>query len=235
MGLRSQRWSVLSLVIAGPGLALVFWLLAGFVPIPAPSLSADEVAARYAANAGGIRLAMVMFVALWTTWIPFSGALAAQLSRREPGFPLWSLVGFGGGLLVTMIVTLGGISWGLAAYRPERAPDVIQALHDLGWFLFVMPAGPLGLQILGVSIVTLADRGPAPPFPRWFGFVSLWCFTLTMPGLLIMLFHSGPFAWNGLLAFWLPLAAIGVWASILVPLLLRAIAAQAATSSGNRR
>jgi hypothetical protein len=38
--------------------------------------------------------------------------------------------------------------------------------------------------------------------------------------------RSGPFAWNGLLAFWLPFSVFGVWMIVVSVLLLRALRQQ---------
>jgi hypothetical protein len=229
MNLTSQRAIIWVLIITGPLLVVAFWPLAGLIPLPSPAASAEEVAAMYAGRSNGIAWAMMMWVCLWTVWMAFSGVVAAQLSRREQGFPLWSLIQFGGGALLSMIVILTSLFWSVASYRPERDPQVIQALHDMGWFLFVMPAGPLGVQILGIGLVALSDKAPSPPLPRWFGYLSLWVFTLTLPGFAIIHFHRGLLAWNGVLALWIPAMAFGVWICCLVPLLLKAIREQQAT------
>jgi hypothetical protein len=123
--------------------------------------------------------------------------------------------------------TLSALLWGVASFRPDRAPEVTQALNDLAWFLFAMPAGPLGLQILATAIVPLAHSGPDAPFPRWFGYLSLWMFSFTIPGFLVIFFKTGPLAWNGLLGIYLPAVGVAIWVGTLITLLLRAIAHQA--------
>jgi hypothetical protein len=61
-------------------------------------------------------------------------------------------------------------------------------------------------------------------FPRWFCFVSIWVAVLVLPGGLAVFFKSGPFAWNGLFAFWIPVCVFTVYFASLVPLLFKAIA-----------
>jgi hypothetical protein len=221
--MRTQRIAIWLFVTTLPILAVTFWLLAGFIPLPAPTMTADEVAALYTDNAVGIRLTITAWVLLWGAWLPFSAVLAAQLSRLEHGFPFWSLLQFGGGVVFTMIVVLTSLLWGVAGFRPDRAPEVVLALNDLGWFLFTMPAIPLGLQIFAVGIVALGGKATSSAFPRWFGYLSLWVFTLTLPGCVIIMFKTGPLAWNGVLAIMIPAAALGTWICFLIPMLLRAI------------
>ena len=43
-----------------------------------------------------------------------------------------------------------------------------------------------------------------PIIPRWFGYLSLWTAILYIPELLIYFFKVGPFAWDGIIGFWIP-------------------------------
>ena len=46
------------------------------------------------------------------------------------------------------------------------------------------------------------------------------------PGGLITFFKTGPFAWNGLLAFWVPLVIFFVWFLVMFVALLKTIREQ---------
>lgn len=50
----------------------------------------------------------------------------------------------------------------------------------------------------------------------------------SLPGGLVTFFKSGPFAWNGILAFWLPLTVFGIWYGVMFMLLRKAILGQVA-------
>ena len=224
--LMAQRASVWAMIVAGLGIAVSFVLVVRWVPLPSPADSAAQVARMYTENVSAIRTNALIFAVCWSVWILFSAVIAAQLSRQEPGFPFWSIVSFGGGLLLCLIVTLNAVLWGVASFRPDRAPDVTQALNDFAWFLFVVPAGPLGLQILSTGIVALAHSAPGAAFPRWYGYLSLWMFTVTMPGFVALFFKTGPLAWNGVFAIYVPGIGVGVWAVATIYLLLRTIREQ---------
>jgi hypothetical protein len=45
-------------------------------------------------------------------------------------------------------------------------------------------------------------------------------------GVLAQLFNSGPFAWNGLFTFWIPLTVFVAWFFVIAYTMLRAISAQ---------
>jgi uncharacterized membrane protein YraQ (UPF0718 family) len=59
-----------------------------------------------------------------------------------------------------------------------------------------------------LAILTLADKRPDPTYPRWFGYLNLWCGTLFVPAGLIFFFKDGPFSWNGILAWWVAYSLI---------------------------
>ena len=49
---------------------------------------------------------------------------------------------------------------------------------------------------------------------------------LSVPSALDSFFKTGPFAWNGLLVFWVPAAAFCVWMAAMVRCTLQAIDAE---------
>jgi hypothetical protein len=56
--------------------------------------------------------------------------------------------------------------------------------------------------------------------------MNFWMALLFLPAGLMVFFKTGPFAWNGLLSFWLPLVAFGIWFNVMIYALLRAIKLQ---------
>jgi len=62
------------------------------------------------------------------------------------------------------------------------------------------------------------------------GYFTIWAAIVFSPGALCVFFKSGPFAWNGLFAWWLPLGVFAVWIGVLFVMLLRVIKSQEADS-----
>ena len=79
------------------------------------------------------------------------------------------------------------------------------------------------LQAVGVGASVLGDRGATPLFPRWFGYASLWAALIFTSGTLCVFFDSGPFAWNGLLSWYVPLGVYVIWMPTISVLALKAI------------
>jgi hypothetical protein len=83
--------------------------------------------------------------------------------------------------------------------------------------------------MLCVGLCVFSDKASNPIFPRWAGYLSLFCATLTLPGFPVGTFQSGPLAWNGLLSFWIALTATIAWMTVMSFLTIRA----AITESNN--
>jgi hypothetical protein len=75
------------------------------------------------------------------------------------------------------------------------------------------------LQVACFGIAVLIDRRERPIFPRWLGYYNLWVALMFTPGTFNVFFHDGPLAWNGIIAWYLPLAVFATW-MIINPLYL---------------
>ncbi|MGG2007397.1 hypothetical protein [Novosphingobium resinovorum] len=53
--------------------------------------------------------------------------------------------------------------------------------------------------------------------------MNLWTGLLLLPGFAVGLFKTGPFAWNGVLAFWVPAVVFGIWFNLMIVAMLAAI------------
>ena len=195
------------LVILGIG----FWFFPDFIPPHVPAAGSAEIAAIFQADFFKIRIGMVinMFGALII--MPFSLAIAMEIKQVEGGtgmLTMWQLMG---GLSTAILTFYPAMWWLLASYRPDRAPELIQLINDAAWLQFI---GGLSIFLpcfITVAIASFMDKREQPVFPRWIGYVSIWSCVLFLPGQLIFFFHGGPFAWNGILGFWVPITAIMAW------------------------
>lgn len=222
---RAFAWSGIAFcVVWGIGMAL----LARFVPPTAPSLDAQAVAALYAESRNWIRTgAVVMFVGNGF-YLSFTAIISLVIWRA--GYRLWATLQLLGGGLGAMAPFIATMFWTAAAFRPDRDPQIVQALSDIGWLFAIMFTIPVLLQYVSVGMVGLTAAPDRAPWPRWVGFLSVWLAVAQQPAPLLTYFHTGPFAWDGLFAFWIPAIAFFGWILIMVPTLLRAIRVQATAS-----
>jgi len=200
-----------------------FWPIAGYLPPPRASSSADQIAAFYRDHADSIRLGLVLTFAGCAAW----GPLLAVITRRMLDFRPRNLT------LVCGQLAAGIAAWGfllvpvivlaVAAFRPERSAETTQTLHDLGWMLLIMPFVPFTVQNVCLGWAILQDTGAPPALPRWVGYFNLWVALSFVPGGVIALFKTGPLAYDGVFAFWIPFTVFFVWLLVMPLALHRAI------------
>jgi hypothetical protein len=201
-------WSGAVLVLL---FAVGFYPLAHFIPPPLPSASAAEIAGMYQQNPLQIRLGLLVMMISFGLVCPFAAVIFIQLSRIQRGpsiLPYAQLAcGICGGALVMIPLML----WAGAAFRPDRNPELIMILNDMAWISFLWPVPVFFLQVVSTGLAILGDKNDQPILPRWSGFFCLWCAVAFLPGLLLIFFEIGPFAWNGLLTFWLGASVFFTW------------------------
>ena len=224
-----QRWCVYSglLWLALFGTGIVF--IAGLVPPPSPAAGTQEIAAFYARNSTRIQAGLAVAILASALQFPYPVAVFLQLRRAEgPQAPL-AYAQLASGLVAPLLLIFPLFALATAAYRADsRDPRIIEALSDLGWLSFVGAGCPIILQVLIIGIAVLRDRGERPVLPRWVGYLNIWSALLFLPGALVICFTRGPFAWNGVIAFWVPLVVLAVWYVVMSVVLLRAIKDQEA-------
>lgn len=201
-----------------------FWWIAGLIPPPAPSWSATEITRFYLENRTRIRLGLVISMLAAALVFPFTVAIMLQIRRIEGHMSPLAYSQLGAGWTTPLLLALPMFAMGAAAYRPDRTdPEITQALNDLGWLPLVGFAGPAVLQAIVIGVAILRDHRERPVLPRWVGYYNLWCAIGFTAGALVICFWDGPFAWNGIIAFWLALTIFGTWFVVMGAVLHRAI------------
>ncbi len=199
----------------GIALTLVALIVADFLPPPAAGDSAEELAAFYRDNADRIRagaflgvLAQGGFGALVAvTWVQLR-----DLQTRRP--VLAALQGIAGAVTyVALLMTFTCI--GVASFRPERSPETTQLMHDLAWFCLLFTVMAPATQAVAAGLAILGDTAANPVFPRWLGYLGVWAGISFVPGVALIFFKDGLFAYEGVVPFWIPLLAFGGWVSAL--------------------
>ena len=222
--LKLCAWSgVAAIVVMGVGFAGV----AGFVPPPSPDDSAQETANFFNDNQSSIRFGMILSMVASALLMPFAVALTVQIRRIEGRHsPLaWINLGLGSIFVLEFIYLL--FFWQTATFRGERSAEAIQTLNDMAWIPFVGLSSTLILQCIVIGVAILMDRRDQPVFPRWAGYYNLWVALMFTPGTFNVFFKDGPLAWDGLIAFYIPIAVFVVWMILMPRLLLRAVDQQA--------
>jgi hypothetical protein len=222
---RLSAWSGFVLLVG----FMAAFAIGNIIPPMSPTESPEEIVRFLTDNQTRILTCVVLMVLLVPFEYPFVIVTSLQMRRIEGGWGLLSML-----QLTTGVVAPVGFFFPLAilsaaAYRPEaHSADVLSAMTDVFWLMYVGNACIFVLQVWSIGLAALVDRRPDPVFPRWFGHLNLVLGVLLVPGAFIFLNKTGPLAWNGAFAYLVPSMAYLVW-KIATPLvLLRAIKSEEA-------
>lgn len=211
---------------------VAYYFLIKLLPLPPATLSAAAVADFYVQNSTQIRMGAA--ICSWTGGftIPLAIVIALQMARVEKGFPIWSIVQMAGGVMMSVFTVLPPMFWGVAAFTPTRPPEVTLVMHEFGNLAFIATDQYFIFQNVALAVVCLSRTAiKDSPFPRWLGYLSLWAAFTIEVGVAAFLPKTGPFAWNGLFVYWIPLLMYGVWFMSVSLCLLRALKKQEAIAA----
>lgn len=229
---RSQR----AILWWGIGLAVIYAValifLFDMVPPPSAEWSAAQVADFYQEKSTEIRWGAV--ISGWTGafMMPILAVVAIQMARVETGgAKIWSALSLVSGALMSLFLALPPIFWGTAAYTADRGEEITAMMHQLGLLTLTTTDQYYIFMWVGVTVLALRPATQLVehnPFPRWWGYLSLWITVMFEAGAFAFVPKSGPLSWNGLLVFWSPLTLFGVWITIQSWLIFRALRGQEA-------
>jgi hypothetical protein len=190
-----------------------------------PTLTADEVAAFYRdpENLPRIRYSMILFNWFAVGLIPILALIVLQIRRMAHRTPIFSYAILACAAGGPTIFLMANLFWLLAAFRPERDPQLTLLFNDLAWVTFSTQVGFLIAQSVILALAIYLDRQARPVFERWVAHFNLAVAALLVPAAFVGAAMTGPLAWDGLLTFWVRNAAIGLWIVVMGVLLGRAI------------
>lgn len=191
--------------------------LANFFPPPSPALGADAVVDLYVDNTNMKRLGFALMMLGNGLYFSIVAVIYAQMRKIQSASPLWAHLQLISGAANGILLLLPSLFFTAAAFRLERDPEVVAALNDVAWFIAVMPVSSFMLQQFAIAMAILSDSSKSPMFPRWVAYMNLWTAFLYLPAFLDTFFKVGPFAWNGVLAFWIPAVVFGAgWVPVML-------------------
>ncbi|OBB70629.1 hypothetical protein [Mycobacterium sp. 852014-52144_SCH5372336] len=225
--IRAQWVSLWTGPAVGAVLLLALLAFPGFWPPLSPLLSADQVAAFYADNTAWIRFSQVRFNLCGIMILPFFMVIVVQMKRMKTQSHVFAYCYLTAVVSGATIFALSNIFFLVAAFRPDRNPDVVLVLNDLAWIVFIAPVGMVVTQFALLAVAVYFDDGPDPVFPRWVGHYSLATGVAMVPAAGAAVFHTGPLAWDGLLSFWIRNGAFALFVIVMFFVLRRAVLRQA--------
>jgi hypothetical protein len=216
---RACTWSG----IVGVSLFFLALICAHFLPPPSPSLDQDAVVAIYQQHTNGILVGMLMMMVSGMFIMPLVGVISAQIKRISGISPALVYAQISAGTVGAVFFFVPALLFIVTAFRPERPAELTYLMNDFCWIGAVLPFPPTFMQNIIIAVSILSDRSPQPIFPRWLAYANIWISIGLLPTLLLPFFKRGPFAWNGILVFWLDATVLGIWFIIMTVTLLKAI------------
>jgi len=201
-------WSGLIFI---PLFGIGWMVFAGFIPPISPAATAAEVANLYQGHNIQIIIGMVFMLISIAFLVPYFGMMSVLMARIEGRWPVLAIFAGMSGVINVVYFVIPVLAWLTVAFRPEQSPEIIRVFNDFGWFTMLWPFSSTVMQNVLFGIVILSDKREKPLLPRWLGFFSIMEGTIAISGGLIGFFTAGPFAWNGIISFWLVAIAYLVW------------------------
>ena len=212
-----------------PAVAIIwiaaFFLFPGFVHPMSPTMSAAKVAAFYRdpENLSRVRYSMILFNWFCVGLIPILTLIVMQIRRMAHRTPIFSYCMLGIMAAGPTLFLLADLFWLLAAFRPERNPDLTQLFNDLAWVSFSTGVPFLIGQSVILAVAIYLDHQSPPVFKPWVAHFNLLVAAALAPAAFTGLALGGPMAWDGVLSFWLRNVAIAVWIVVMGVVLAQAI------------
>ncbi|CPR11469.1 hypothetical protein BN971_02755 [Mycobacterium bohemicum DSM 44277] len=202
-----------------------YFLFPGFNPPMSPTMTAQQVAAFYRdpAHLPEIRYSMIMLNWFGVCLIPILALIVMQVRRMAHRTPIFSYALLGCAAGGPTLFLIANVCWLLAAFRPERSPELTQMFNDLAWITFTILVPFLIGQSVILALAIYFDGGPRPVFSRWVAHFNLLVAAALTPAAFVGLSLSGPLAWDGVLSFWLKNVAIAVWIVVMGLVLRQAV------------
>lgn len=199
---------------------LAYLLFPVFSPPLSPTLTPEQVAAFFAQNVTGILGVAILCNLIACSLVPLFAVTAVQISRTATSSSVFTyayLLCVGVGLTAFI---LADYCWAMAAFRPERDPQLISLLNDMAWFFFIAPVGTIIVQNICLALSIYLDARPEPIFPRWVAHFNVAAAVLLVPSAFSLLHKSGPLAFDGAVSFTLRLSVFAVYLVVMFVVLL---------------
>lgn len=211
----AQLISLWSVPVFGAILLLAFVSFPGFFPPMSPQLTAGQVAAFYGQHTAMIRFSMITFNLCAIMLVPFFMVIVVQMKRMATPSQVLAYAYLTAVVSGATLFALADLFWLIAAFRPERNPELIMLLNDMAWITFIAPVGMLVVQNLCLALAIYLDAGPTPVFPRWVAPFNIVVAAAMTPAACAAIVRTGPLAWNGAVSFWLRIGAFVLYVAVM--------------------
>ncbi|WP_290580883.1 hypothetical protein [Ketobacter sp.] len=202
---------------------IIFVIFGRIMPPPTPAMATADIVAFM--TSPYLSIAVVLLAMSLGIYALNSGLMLTQMKRMEGVSPVLrygyiAVLGVGGlpGCLFP------GYMFALGAFRPEYDAHIQVMLYELGFLCFVGSLGCFIIQYTLFAIAVFLDKRQL--FPKWLAYFSIWTLVTELVAAPVFITQTGPFAWDGLLAFYQGTIIWVAWQTCLTFYLFKAIKEQ---------
>lgn len=209
---------------------VIICVLTRVTPPPRPDVTTAGKVAFFTEHQLTIQIGFVLLLILLGGAPLTNGLVLYHMKRMSVGSAF--AYGYIGGMSVGALpgFLLVGVCFLTATFRPDRDPELIGWLYDLGNLSYNGSLGCFTTAYIVLAIAVLYDKNNI--FPKWFGYVTVWQVITEVIATQFFLFYSGPLAWNGVLSLWWAVVVFSVWLGALVFVLRAATIREPVDSPG---
>jgi uncharacterized membrane protein (DUF441 family) len=199
---------------------VIFFALARVMPPPRPDITGDQMAQFFLDHTTTIKIGFGLLILIVGGAGVANGIVAYHMKRMSVGSVL--AYGYVGSMAVGALpgCLLVAFCFLTATLRPDRDPELMALLYDLGLLSYVGSLGCFSTAYFAFAIAILYDRNEI--FPKWLAYVTVWQIVTELLAVPVFVSKAGPFAWNGSMSFWLGTVVFGVWLSCVITFLKKA-------------
>jgi hypothetical protein len=195
--------------------------VAGWIPPFSPDGSFEELARNFS-DQDNVRVAAAMFFFGGASFVLPTVAIAAQLRRIEGAArPVMTWAQLLSGAIGVLGIQIPAAIWLAISYYDGTDAQLASTLNAVAWFFLLGAVAPAVFQNVAIAAVVL--QGDGRVYPRWVGYVNLYCALGLMLGVLTPFFKDGPFSWDGVIGFWVVAVDFFIWVFVMWVTTLQAI------------
>lgn len=198
---------------------LVFVPLSWMMPPRSPDSTLPEIVA-FMQNPNLLVATAILILVLGLSAVA-NACYLIQIRRMSVSPVFW--IGFAAGAMVGAIVgcLFPMFCFALGAFRPGYDPQIMAMLYDFGYLSFIGSLGCFCImwELFGLAIIL--DKNNI--LPKWLGYYLIWQFATEIFAATVWISKTGPFAWDGLLAFWFNMIIYVPWQIIVYICVYKAI------------
>jgi len=210
---------------------LIFVPLSYMMPPRSPSSELPDIV-KFMQSPNLLIASLILVLVLGLSAVA-NACYLVQMRRMSisPAFRYAFIVGAMVGSIVGCLFPM--FCFGLGAFRPGYNPEILAMLYDFGYLSFIGSLGCFCLMWSMFSLAILLDKNNI--LPKWLGYYLVWQYATEFFVATVWFAKTGPFAWDGLLAFWFNMVIYVPWQIIVYVCVYKAIKKQPEETLNNAR